>query len=375
MKKNLLITLDFPPALGGVAYYLATLYKHLPHKSVTVVAPRHLQSSEYDSRQKYKIIRKKILSDYLWPRWLFFIPQLIKIIKREEIEIITAGQLLPIGTLALIIKKLLDIPYIVSTHAMDVTILKTMPRRSLLAKKILKNAEKIITVSLYTKKELMKFGVSREAIEIISPATNILNRKGRTTVDEIKNKYHLKNKIVLFSLGRLIERKGFDTVIKSLPLVLKKHPQVVYLIGSQGEFRPKLEQLIRDLNLSRNVFLVGEISKYELPAYYQACDIFIMVSRELANKDVEGFGIVYLEAGAFGKPIIAGQSGGVGDAVQHNYNGLLVNPESAGETAQAIIRLIEDQKLQETLGRNGSIMVKNNYTWPERANRLMKILS
>lgn len=375
MKKNLLITLDFPPALGGVAYYLATLYKHLPYKSVTVIAPHDPRSGEYDPRQKYKIIRKKILSDYLWPRWLFFIPKLIKIIKQEEIEIITAGQLLPIGTMALIIKKLLNIPYIVSTHAMDVTILKEMPRRRFLAKKILKNAEKIITVSLYTKKELMKFGVTRDAIEIISPATNILNRKCRATVDEIKNKYRLDGQIVIFSLGRLIERKGFDTVIKSLPQVLKKHPNVVYLIGSQGEYRPKLEQLVKDLNLSKNVFFVGEISKYDLPAYYMACDIFIMVSRELPNKDVEGFGIVYLEAGAFGKPIIAGQSGGVGDAVRHNYNGLLVNPESTSETAQAIIRLIENPLLRESLGKNGFTMVKNNYTWPERANRLMKILS
>lgn len=375
MKKNLLITLDYPPELGGVAYYLATLYKHLPNKSVTVVAPPDPLSREYDPQQQYKIIRKKILSDYFWPRWLFFIPQLIKIIKQEEIEIITVGQLLPIGTMALIIKKLLNIPYIVSTHAMDVTILKEMPRRRLLAKKILKNAEKIITVSLYTKKELLKFGASHQAIEIISPATNILNRKGRATVDEIKNKYQLGGRTVIFSLGRLIERKGFDTVIKSLPQVLKKHPQVVYLIGSQGEYRPQLEQLIKDLNLAKNVLLVGEISTYDLPAYYQSCDIFIMVSRELPNKDVEGFGIVYLEAGAFGKPVIAGQSGGVGDAVRHNYNGLLVNPESTSETAQAMIRLIENPPLRESLGKNGLTMVQNNYTWPERANRLMKILS
>ena len=375
MKKSLLITLDFPPNVGGVAYYLSSLCKHLPSKSITIVTPETKEADRFDQRQRYKIIRKKILSRYFWPRWLFFVLKAYKIIKKEGIEVIVVGQLLPIGTVALLIKKLFDIPYIVSTHAMDVTILQKMPRKKILARKVLRAADKVVTVSLYTKKELLKLGVDRQSIEIISPATNILNRQTSIAADQVKERYHLADKMVLFTLGRLVQRKGHDTVIKALSQIVKKYPQVNYLIGSEGEYQSKLTKLVHQYQLEKNVIFAGPIPDNEIPAYYQACDVFVMISRELNNRDVEGFGIVYLEAGAFGKPVIAGASGGVGDVVQNNYNGLLIDPNNVNDAQNAIVRLIENKELRQKLGKNGQAMVKNNYTWPGRANRLMKILT
>lgn len=377
MKKTLLITLDFPPNIGGVAYHLSSLCSHLPAKSIIVLTPPAAQSKEFDHRQKYKIIRKKILTSFplIWPRWLLFVFKAISVIKKEKIETILVGQILPIGTIAFIVKKLLGIPYIISSYAMDITMLHKMRRRKMLASRILSQAKKIITISLFTKKELIKLGVPRKSIEIISPATDIQNRKSSISSRGVRRRFGLEDKLVLFSLGRLVKRKGHDTVLKSLPKVLESFSNLIYLIGSEGPYFEDLKELVRELKIEENVKFCGLIPEEEIPAFYQAADIFIMISRELENLDTEGFGIVYLEAGIFAKPVIAGQSGGVKDVVRHNYNGLLVNPESPQETSAAIIKLIDNKSLRLELGINGQKMVENNFSWPLRANQLLKLLT
>ena len=141
-------------------------------------------------------------------------------------------------------------------------------------------------------------------------------------LENLRRDYQLQNKKILLSVGRLIERKGIDTVIQALPALLKRWPNLVYLIVGQGPAEKKLRQLVHNKNLAGRVYLIKNVTTQNLPAWYQLCDIFVLPARQI-GPDVEGFGLVYLEANLFGKPVIGGRSGGVAEGVIDHQTGLL----------------------------------------------------
>ena len=380
MTKTLLITLDFPPRVGGVATYLSELCRRLPSEKCVVLAPPYDNSDDFDQSQPYQIYRKKLISKspLIWPKWLPLLYWTYKIIRQEKIKYIQAGQILPIGTVALLINKIFNIPYLVYTYAMDVTIIKDSSRRKKLAQKILKKAKHIATISQFTKKELLNLGTDESKIVMVYPCSEIWQQVP-ANIEDIKNsiikKYKLTHKTILLTIGRLEERKGHDMVIKALPQVLKEIPDLVYIIGSQGPHELKLKDLVLQYQLSEHIIFAGPIPQKELPAYYQLCDVFIMCSRVLSNRDAEGFGIVYLEANAFGKPVIAGRSGGVEDAVIHEQTGILVNPTETNEISQAIIKLLNNQSLANQLGQQGQQRALQQFQWSDQAKKVINILS
>lgn len=298
--KKLLITLEYPPQVGGVAGYLADLTD-----DKTIVLVWH----------KY------------WP-WLLL--KVKKIIKREEIEKIEAGQILPMGTVALYFKKRFNIPYRLYTYGMDVTFAARKPK---LLKKILDNAEEIITISNFTKQKLLEAGADESKIKIIEPRARITPDKFKVSeekITEFKNRYNLENQKIILTVGRLVSRKGQDTIIQCLPKV----PKAVYLIVGKGEDRTRLEQLAKDNQVADRVVFTGELTDQEIAICYTICNVFVMVTREQGD-DFEGFGIVYKEAQGFGKPVIAGRAGGASEAV--GENGILVDSDNQEEIIKAII--------------------------------------
>jgi phosphatidylinositol alpha-1,6-mannosyltransferase len=159
---------------------------------------------------------------------------------------------------------------------------------------------------------------------------------------------------VILSVGRLVQRKGFDRVIENLPLLLAEGLDVHYLICGRGPMESELKSLTSRLGVEKRVHFAGYVPDEELAGYYAACDLFAMLTFfDTKAASIEGFGIVYLEAGYFSKPVIASRVGGVVDAVRHEESGILVDPESAQEISQALHRLCADQQLRERLGRKG----------------------
>jgi len=199
-------------------------------------------------------------------------------------------------------------------------------RKKAILKKIIKKSDRLVANSNFTKEELIKLGASGDKIVIIHPKPNkkLLELVDQKVIDRIKEKYSLQNKKVLLSVGRLVKRKGFDDVIKAIPDVSKEIPGLVYTIVGDGPERERLENQIKELNLG-NVIITGNASEKELAAFYSMCDAFIMTSKQLENGDVEGFGIVYLEADMFEKPVIGLNSGGVKDAIDKCHNGKLLS--------------------------------------------------
>jgi len=359
--KVLLFTLEYPPFKGGVSKYYENLVKYWPSEKDIFI----LNNND-----------GKLIS-VGWPflKWLPGVFELKKLIKKEKIDHVIVGQILPLGTAALIVNRIFKISYSVILHGMDLTLAIKSGRKSWLAKKILKNASHIICASNFTAELARRFVGKKttEKIKVVNPGVDNFTAHSSQLTAHLKEKYNLKDKIVLFSIGRLVKRKGFDKVIEVMPEILKEVPNLVYVIGGVG---PDEEYLKESANKNaplikgdRGIIFLGKISDEEKWAWFDLCDIFTMPSRQI-NDDFEGFGIVYLEASLMGKPVIAGRSGGVEDAVLNNETGLLVDSDDTKQIADAIIKLAKDENLRKKLGESGIKRAINEFDWKEQINKI-----
>lgn len=379
MKRTLLVTIDFPPMVGGVSNYWANLCRELPQDDLVVLAPEFDGSIDFDIQQNYLIYRKELISKlkWFWPKWLPLFFSVLKIVKQEKIQRIIVGHLLPTGTVALILKKILRIPYVVSVHGLDVAYTQASHRKKHLAKKIVDNAERVISNSVFTKKLLQQYGLCDEdKVELVYPCANIKSTNVPEKIrDNLIKGNNLLGKKVILTVGRLIERKGQDKILEALPQVLLSCPDAFYISVGHGPKKESLIEIAEKLGVSDNVCFYYDVMDYELPAFYTLADVFVMPCRELDDGDIEGFGIVFLEAGMFCKPVIAGRSGGAVEAVEHGNNGLLVDPININEIAQAIITLLKNKGKADLLGSQGYKRVQEQFNWSEQAKKIISIIN
>ncbi len=391
IKKSLFVTIDFPPNLGGVAAFYYNVCKNLPGDKIAVLAPKQAGDDNFDKRQNFPIIRKNLLNKFpekLSPKgllgvlkiastvkWISIIKHFNSIAKKHDIELIQAGQILPIGTLALWYKKRKKIPYIFYAHGLDIMLPQKFMRKKTILKKIIKEAKAIVANSHFTKDELIKLGANPEKVIVVHPCPNMRpNHIPEWRLQEIKEEYGLDNKKVLLTVGRIIERKGHDMVIKSLKKIIKYVPNLTYLIVGAGPDADRLKKLINQLALRDYVKFTGAVDQNYLSAFFNISDAFIMPARQLSNGDVEGFGIVYLEANLFGKPVIGGKSGGVPEAIIDGKTGILVKPEDTDEIADAAIKLLTDKAYANRLGMQGMHRVIDDFDWKKQTEKIMEIL-
>lgn len=356
MKKNttqfILFTLEYPPQKGGVAAYYNNLAKHWPLENLTI-----LTNSEIPGEKSKNIITRRLISRYLRPRWLPALFHLYKTLATGHWPIsnthVVVGQILPLGIAAYYLAKFFKFEYSVVLHGLDFTLALS---RKKIAGKILTNATKIICANSHTA-SLVRFFDSAlgEKICVVNPGIDPNFVRNPSKVKELREKYSLADKKILFSLGRLVKRKGFDKIIQAMEITSLKEPNLILAIGGSGPEGVELKKIIAKLpkNIQEKIITLGHLSDEEYWAWLELCDIFIMTSRDI-NGDYEGFGIVYLEANLAGKPVIAGDSGGVRDAVLNNVNGLLVDPESTEAIASAVISLANNESLRQELGAQGN---------------------
>ena len=373
MKKLLIGTIEFPPQRGGIANYLAGLAGALPKDKIAVLAPRFSGAENFDNRQPYKVYRRNLFSKFIWPKWLPIVWHLWRTARREKVEAILVGQVLPVGTAALAVKRFFKIPYFISCHGMDILTAAENPRKKNLMNKILEQAAGVVANSEFTKNELIKLGVAENKIAIIYPCPVDGSRIEPGKVNEIKNRLGLADKKIILTAGRLVARKSYDKVIEAMPKILEKVQQAIYVIAGDGPEKESLKFKIENLKLENEVLLLGEVSEEKKNAFYQLCDLFIMTPRQI-GADVEGFGTVYLEANKFGKPVIAGRSGGVTEAVVDGVTGLIVDPENINQIAEAVIKILTDETLTKKLGEQGRERVEKEFIWEIQIVKLEKII-
>jgi phosphatidyl-myo-inositol dimannoside synthase len=378
MKRTLLVTIDFPPMVGGVATYWSNLCKYLPKDDFVVLAQDFTEALDFDIKQDYLIYRHNLISKskWVWPKWFPLLSHTFKMIRREKIEKIIVAHVLPTGTVALLARWFLRVPYIVSVHGLDVNLTQISAWKKKLTMFIMKNAEKVIANSEYTKSLLVKYNYCSEAkVKIVYPcpneaASHISERLKQKLIDE----YDLADKKIMLTVGRLIKRKGQDKVLQALPQILQKEPHALYIMVGKGEQFEKLKQKAVDLGVRDKVLFFFDVTDEELPVFYDLAQVFIMPCREEDLGDVEGFGIVFLEANSYSRPVIAGRSGGAVEAVVDGKTGLLVTPENTEEIARAAVELLTDREKASQLGVQGKERVQERFTWEKQAEKLIQLL-
>ncbi|MFH1610386.1 MAG: glycosyltransferase family 4 protein [Patescibacteria group bacterium] len=337
--KTLLVTMDFPPLLGGISQYYHNRVKKISLQEIVVLMNKikGYEGVKLDS----KIYFKKFFIKYFWPHWILLFWHVWKIIKKEKIDRIWVGQVLPVGTAVWVVCKILNlfnknknINYFVTCHGNDLLRAKSNFRKFKLARKILHKAEFVEANTEFTKNILIKdYNINNSKIKIVYPECTLSkDMVDNDKVKELKEKYGLENKKVLLTVGRLVESKGIDQVIKSLDIVKREIPDLIYMVIGDGPDKDRLKQL------SDNVVFIGPVPFEQLPNYYSVSHSFIMTPRKNMQGDTESFGVVYLEAQAFGLPVIAGDTGGAREA---SDNFMFVDSEDINQIANSIINSLK----------------------------------
>jgi phosphatidylinositol alpha-1,6-mannosyltransferase len=372
MRPVLLATLDYPPRRGGVASYLENLVGCFPDGGTVVLAPEEGDTHDYDVAAAFPIFRRRLLGRHIRPRWIPAVLWTDWVMRQERPRHLLVSHLLPMGEVAMLMRRRHGVPFSVIVHGMDAALAMTGSSfKRARARRVLHEAEGVITNSAYTANLLKGLGVPEEKTTVIrpSPHFSLETVVAGGAVSAWKSKHGWSGRYVLLSVCRLVERKGVADVVRALAS-LPALGRPALAIASDGPERATLEKLIEELGVSEDVRFLGDLSHDDLKIAYAACDVFVMVPKSL-GADVEGFGIVYLEASLFGKPCIGSRSGGVPEAVLHEETGLLVPPGDVPALAAVILRLRDDATLAKRLGENGRRRVLHEFGWSRQARSLV----
>ena len=369
ITRRALLTLEFMPSPGGIERVLYERAKGYRQEAVTVITPETAGSAAFDLDCEYAIERTdnwlsrhsafRLLGQTIGP-----IAAFLRLHRKEPFREIECGQAFPFSLFALLAKKVYGTPYVVWIHGNDFLAIVRLPLVGPLLIKSLRCASRIIANSSFVADLVEDAGIDRSRIRVFRNVVDTELFRPAPPSAELRAKYGLEGKRVLLTVARLVERKGIDSVIRCLPELAAKHPDIVYLVVGAGPWEKKLRELARDLDVEQHVVFAGAVSNEELPLHYHLANAFIMVSRHLESKrSVEGLGLVYLEAGASGLPVVAGRTGGVSDVVEHDRNGLLVDPDSTEQITEAVDRLLGDSSLASSLGRQGRALACRPTDW------------
>jgi phosphatidylinositol alpha-1,6-mannosyltransferase len=371
--RVLFISDKFIPERGGSSVVFGNLYRRLPHE-VTVLTRHWEGDAECDRDFPQRVVRvpysniPKIRAPLLWRTLASRSAALARDGRFDQIHCGQSIETAPAGTR---LATRLGVPSILHTFAEDVTSYIGHPYYGPLLHRGLRDSTVITTISHYTVEQLEKLGVSREKIVLMYPGTEPERLRSRGQEAEIRRRFHLEGKRVIMTLSRLIPRKGQDTVIRALPRILERYPDCVYLIVGVGPEERRLKALVAEMGLGERVVFAGTVPDGELAGFYGACDVFIMANRRLANGDIEGFGLVFLEANLCGKPVIGGRSGGTPDAILEGETGFLIDPESTDEVVDRVLRLLDSPELAARMGETARRRVLSDFTW-ERSARVLE---
>jgi phosphatidylinositol alpha-1,6-mannosyltransferase len=251
------------------------------------------------------------------------------------------------------------------------------PLRAYLQRRVLSAATLCMSISDYTADNFLRSGVPEERVRMIgagvSPDSLI------STADAghaLRDRLGLPDDAFLvLTVARLVRRKGHDLVLRALADLAPSNPDLRYAIIGDGPERAVLESMAEGLGLKDRVLFAGPVPDADLPAWYAACDALVMPSRDVPGQPPEGFGLVYLEAGAAGKPVIGARTGGVPSAIVHGQTGLLVEPEDVGGLTEALRTLMSDRAAAAAMGEQGRDRVLADFTWDHVAARFLTYLT
>jgi phosphatidylinositol alpha-1,6-mannosyltransferase len=340
------------------------LARRLPDADLRVLAPAAPGDTEFDRSAGMHVRRLSPLLHGQAPWLASLTAHTLRLAVQWRPDVIVCGHVVT-APAAVLAKRLFGIPYVLFTYAWEIR----RRRRRQLVGRLLREATLVTAISRFTEASVLQYGLSRNRVRMLHPGTDPViftpSGNGRAVGGPRR----------IVTVSRVDELyKGHDTVIRSLPLVRAKCGDVRYTVAGDGRLRPYLTRLAQSLGVADAVVFAGRVADAELPALYRSADVIVQMSREArSGGGAEGYGIVCLEAAASGKPVIAGRSGGLPDAVVDGVTGLLIDPEDDAAVADAIVRVLSDAALADRLGRAGRERVVRELTWDHMATRARAI--
>ena len=381
MKKTLLLTENFPPKEGGSGRWFWELYSRLPNDKVLIVANDTPEGREFDKTHELDIVRIELESTewglastkglgFYWET----IRKVLKLIKEHGIEEVHCGRVIPEGVIARALKLLAGARYNCFVHGEDVETAATSREHSLLVKNVCKNASMLICNSENTANIVHKLGFdSGSKCEVLHPGVDTSRFEVAAPDTSFRQQMGWSGKRVLLTVGRLQRRKGQDFLIKSMPALLNEFPDLFYAVVGTGECYDELISLVDQHELHDNVCVYPDMDDEALIKCYQQCDIFILPNRTIDN-DIEGFGMVLVEAQVCGKPVIAGDSGGTRETMNIGKTGHIIDCSSTENLLKELSPILRNREIVD-----GEVDIadyaKNRFNWDQhvaKAKRLFK---
>ena len=377
-SKTLCITNDFGPRAGGIETFVVGLIQRMPKNSVIVYTASQVGSEAFDAMwlRDYGVEVIRDSSKVLLPS--FRVGRNVrKLVRYRNIKSAFFGAAAPLALLAPGLRTAGVKRIVALTHGHEVWWSRLWPFSTAIAR-IGRAVDSLTYLGEFTRGEIAKaLGPDSVAKLVrIAPGIDTEHFAPRSDAHALRESLGLGNKKVIVSVGRLVHRKGQDVLIEAMPEIIKSIEDVHLLLIGEGPYKKELEKRIKNLGLEDRVTFVGRVRYPDLPRYICVGDVFAMPSRSrLAGLEVEGLGIVYLEASACGLPVIGGISGGAPDAVLQGETGFSVDGRSAHEVAEALVRVLADKELAQRLGTRGRQWIIEQWQWQmwsERFNQLLK---
>ncbi|MFJ1461398.1 glycosyltransferase family 4 protein [Nocardia sp. N2S4-5] len=374
MARTLLVTNDFPPRPGGIQSYVHSLALQLPPDELVVYAPRWRGDSHlrFDAEQPFQVVRHP--TTLMLPTPLV-LRRAAKLLRDERCDTVWFGAAAPLALMSPLLRRAGAHRIVASTHGHEVGwSMLPAARQSLRA--IGDHTDVITYVSKYTRRRFAAAFGPQAALEYLPPGVDTtVFRPDPAAREELRARYGLGDRPTILCLSRLVPRKGQDMLILAMREIKERIDGAVLVIAGGGPYEEKLRGLAQAFDLSGDVVFTGRVPSAELAAHHTLADVFAMPSRTRgAGLDVEGLGIVYLEASATGVPVVAGDSGGAPETVREGRTGHVVDGRSQSQIADALVGILADRDAAARMGAAGRAWVSEQWRWDVLGGRLRALL-
>lgn len=387
--KTLFLTQDFPPDTGGIARLYGELCGRFPAGGVevaTVAVGRRGRDAVSEPegvpihRLPFTFREARHLARVIeWTRWTR------RRLRVGDLGLLQVGNIRPAGYVAAWLHRRTGVPYVIYVHGKDLWKEQRKAARSVrarwTARRVFGGAGAIIANSRATADRaeslLRSLGIEPSGrVRVVHPGTDPSRfRPDAPGAESWRRELGLDGKRVLLSVSRLMARKGIDTALHAVARLADRYPDLVYMVGGDGPERGRLERLAAELGIADRVLFLGAVDDERLPGLYAAADLFVLpVREEPGDEEVEGFGIVFCEAAASGLPVVAGDSGGVADAVRDGETAILVPPADPDAVVAAVARLLDDPRERRRMGEAARRAAETYYHWDRAAAEAWAVL-
>ncbi|WP_431878844.1 glycosyltransferase family 4 protein [Micromonospora marina] len=373
MSRTLLITNDFPPRPGGIQSFVHNLAARQQPGSVVVYASSWRGAEKFDADQPFEVVRER--TRVLLPTPLIA-RRAARLARAYDCDTVWFGAAAPLGLLAGGLRRRAGIRRAVAlTHGHEVGWAALPGARSAL-RRIGRGVDVTTYLGEYTRARLARALDGLTELRRLAPGVDVETYHPDVDGGRVRSRLGLADRPVVVCVSRLVPRKGQDMLIRALPEIRRRVPDAALLVVGGGPYRSTLEKLARQTGLERDVVFTGSVPSAELPAHYAAGDVYAMPCRTRnRGLDVEGLGIVYLEASATGLPVVAGDSGGAPDAVREGETGYVVSGRDVAQLADRVATLLADRDLARQFGAAGRAWVEREWRWETQAQRMAALLA